>query len=167
MKEKFASPSDELTSQAPASELKPRCRILVVEDDADIRRLNADVLTRHGYDVETAEDGALAWEALNGQSYDLMVTDNTMPNTTGVELLRKLHAADLALPTIMATSVLPKGEFEKHPWLEPAATLIKPYTVAELLGKVKAVLRASQSDDERIAPPGYGESQPLPNHLPL
>src|SRR5882757_3375668 len=76
----------------------PDCpgRILVVEDDEDIRQLNSDALIHLGYQVDTAEDGVLAWEALNSQGYDLMVTDNTMPNMTGVELLKQLHGAGIS-----------------------------------------------------------------------
>ena len=115
-------------------------RILVVEDDRDLRRLNTEVLTHHGYQVDSAEDGALAWERLADQSYDLMITDNRMPNMTGVELLRKMHDTSMALPTLMATSEVPEVEFRKSPWLEPVAILSKPYTVMELLEKVRKVL---------------------------
>src|SRR5579859_935677 len=85
----------------PAS--SPPRRILVVDDDADIRQLSTDVLIQHGYHVDAAEDGAAAWEALQLKRYDLLVTDNEMPKLSGVELLEKLHAARMALPIIMAT----------------------------------------------------------------
>jgi CheY-like chemotaxis protein len=80
----------------------PPRRILVVEDDSVIRRLNAEVLTRSGYQVNTVEDGAAAWNALVGDGYDLMITDNMMPTLTGEELLKKLRAARMAVPVIMA-----------------------------------------------------------------
>jgi DNA-binding response OmpR family regulator len=120
-------------------------RILVVEDDGDIRRLNAEVLINAGYQVDAAADGAAAWDALCTEQYDLMITDNTMPKLTGVDLLKKLRSARMALPVIMATGTLPKEEFTRHPWLQPAATLLKPYTVEALLGTVKNVLRATDS----------------------
>jgi PleD family two-component response regulator len=50
-----------------------RCRILVVDDEPDIRRINAMVLHRAGYHVDTAEDGVFAWEALGASRYDLMI----------------------------------------------------------------------------------------------
>ena len=81
----------------------PRHRILVVEDDADIRQLNTEALSQCGYHVDAAQDGAVAWDTLQASRYDLMVTDNDMPKVTGVELLKKLHAARLAVPVIMAT----------------------------------------------------------------
>lgn len=123
-----------------ASGREPLHRILVVEDDRDLRHLNTEALTHYGYYVDAAEDGMLAWERLADHSYDLMITDNRMPNMTGVELLKKMHATSRALPTVMATSEVPEAEFQKHPWLEPAAVLFKPYTVMELLEKVRKVL---------------------------
>ena len=126
-------------------EASPPRRILVVDDEADIRRINAMVLHRAGYHVDTAEDGAFAWEALGASRYDLMITDNNMPNLTGMELLKKLYAMRMALPFIMATGKMPEEEFAQYPWLQPAATLLKPYTVEELLGAVKKALR--EADD--------------------
>ena len=122
----------------------------MVEDDHAIRQLNTEMLKRSGYEVDAAEDGAAAWAALNNHSYDLLVTDNVMPKVTGVELLKKLRAARLALPVIMATGALPTQEFARYPWLEPAATLLKPYTAAELLRTVKKVLR--EADGAAAAP---------------
>lgn len=123
----------------------PPDHILVVEDDSSIRQLNAEVLIRSGYDVDVAEDGAAAWTELSAESYDLVITDNSMPKVTGVELLKKLHAARMDLPVIMATGKLPTEEFILHPWLQPAATLLKPYTIEDLLRAVKKVLREADS----------------------
>ena len=148
--------------------------ILVVDDDPDIRRINAVVLHRAGYHVETAEDGAFALEAIGDGSYDLMVTDNEMPNLTGIELLKKLYASRMALPFIMATGKVPEREFARCPWLQPAATLLKPYTVGELLGAVKKVLRETDGaatdsqavcvrdlEDNKIAQNGEPASAPV------
>jgi DNA-binding response OmpR family regulator len=77
-----------------------------------------------------------------------MITDNKMPKLSGVELLKKLQAAGVVLPVIMATGESPEMEFVQFPWLRPGAILSKPYTIAELLGTVKQVLReASGADD--------------------
>lgn len=148
-------PSCEPTSIRLACQSNPPERILMVEDDQSIRRLNTEVLLRLGYDVDGAEDGAAAWEALGADDYDLMITDNTMPRLSGVELLKKLHAAHMELPVIMATGTLPQAEFTRHPWLQPAATLLKPYTVEELCRTVKKVLREAEDS--------VGSSQPFLN----
>lgn len=121
-------------------------RILVVEDDRDLRRLNTEVLTRAGYLVDGAEDGDAGWTALETDSYDLLITDNNMPKLTGLDLLKKLRSARIVLPVIMATGTLPAHEFAQSPWLIPDATLIKPYTVPELLAAVQAVLSSKEGD---------------------
>ena len=123
----------------------PTHRILVVEDDDEIRRLNTEVLIRQGYQVDAAGDGAVAWDALQHNAYDLLVTDNAMPNVTGIELLMKLHGARLAVPVIMATGTLPEAAFTRYPWLQPAATVLKPYTGAELVGAVSRVLNVAST----------------------
>lgn len=143
----------ELADIRPAPQSNPPRRILVVEDDGDIRRLNTEVLIRYGYHVDAAEDGAVAWQSLNTGSYDLLITDNNMPNVTGVELLKKLHGARMALPVIMATGSVPRWEFTEYPWLLPAATLLKPYTLSELMGTVRKVLCATVAAREQPAPP--------------
>ena len=143
MKDKTISQPGESTG-APL----PRCRILLVEDDSGLLRLNAEVLKRSGYDVDNAEDGAAAWDMLHLNSYDLLVTDNNMPKVSGIELLKKLQAAGVVLPVIMATGALPKEEFAQYPWLQPGTILLKPYTIAELLGMVKKVLREADGADD-------------------
>jgi len=117
----------------------------VVEDVVLIRQLNSRALSLSGYAVDVAEDGAAAWQALNAGSYDLMITDNTMPKMSGVELLKKMRANRMVLPVIMATGVLPTAEFSRYPWLQPEATLVKPYTVEEMVHAVKKVLREADS----------------------
>jgi len=140
-------------------EPSPLKRILVVEDDLSMREFNTKVLINAGYQVDAAEDGAAAWDALQLNSYDLLVTDNDMPKVTGVELLKKLHAASIALPVIMATGALPQEAFTRQPWLQPAAVLLKPYNFLDLLGKVKEVLRATNGVRAAVTPPN-GHSQP-------
>jgi DNA-binding response OmpR family regulator len=119
---------------------QPAHRILVVDDEPLIRRVNTEVLINSGYRVDAAEDGAVAWQALNTYSYDLLIADNDMPKVSGVGLLKKIHAARMALPVIMATGTFPKEEFIQYPWLQPAATLLKPYTMSELMETAEKVL---------------------------
>jgi DNA-binding response OmpR family regulator len=131
----------------------PHPRILLVADDPLIHKPHTAALTECGYHVDVAEDGAAAWAALQLNSYDLMITDNGMPKVSAVDLLKKLHAAQMALPVIMATGSLPQAEFTRLPALHPAATLLKPYTMAELLRTVKEVLQAAANACEKIALP--------------
>jgi DNA-binding response OmpR family regulator len=145
----------------------PPQHILVVEDDSDLRQLSASVLIRFGYRVRAAEDGAAGWEALNADSYDLLITDHNMPRLTGVELVKKLRSARMALPVILATGHLPTEELCQNPSLQLAAMLPKPFSVDELLQTVRAVLRAADSSRERLEPLPDWRSQPSADGLEL
>jgi DNA-binding response OmpR family regulator len=135
-------------------------RILVVEDESDIRKLNTEVLTQSGYSVDAAENGTAAWETIQRHGYDLVLTDYDMPKATGVDLVRKLRAARMTLPVIMCTGTLPMEEFTRYPWLQPAAMLIKPYTIDELLGTVKQVLLSANGSSRQSTPPRVRHHQP-------
>ena len=138
----------------------PPDHILVAEDDIFFRRLNTEVLERSGYDVDAAADGAAAWQALNTDGYDLLITDNSMPKVSGVELLKKLRAARMTLPVIMATAALPEADlFDRYPWLQPAVALLKPYSVEQLLGTVRKFLRAT---DYACSPREIGGAEARP-----
>jgi DNA-binding response OmpR family regulator len=128
-----------------------RIRILLVDDDVYARELNTGVLTRAGYDVDTAEDGADGWKALKRQPYDLLITDNRMPRVTGLELIKQLRSQDMTLPVILASGTAPTEELRRHPWLLLDATLPKPYSIAELVDTVRQVLHAA--DDTRKGTP--------------
>jgi DNA-binding response OmpR family regulator len=141
------------------SELNPRQRILVAEDDDDIRRLNTELLADSGYKVDAAADGAIAWDALQLNHYHLLVTDYNMPRMSGVELLLKLHAASMALPVILVSGTIPSEKLKRHPWLQIDATLLKPYAPDELLAIVKIVLYATNGITRQAAPLSVWQDQ--------
>ena len=127
----------------------PARRILVVEDDVFLRGCNADVLVRSGYEVDTAEDGAAAWEALQVNSHNLLITDNNMPRLSGVELVKKMRTAHMTLPAVLASGLMPKKELARYPWLQFAATLQKPFTGDTLVSTVMLVLLAAETAGAR------------------
>ena len=167
------SQAGEPAGAALQGERNPPHRILVVEDEPDIRRLNAEVLKSSGYEVDTAEDGMAGWKALHAarhapESYALLITDHDMPGLTGLALVKKLRAARMALPVIMATGTLPTEElFTRYPWLQPVVALIKPYSVEQLLGTVEAVLRTADGASEHTTPTPDWRSQPPADDLRL
>jgi DNA-binding response OmpR family regulator len=112
-----------------------------VEDDSDLRYLNAEVLKQSGYQVDTAEDGASGWRALNARRYDVLITDHTMPRVTGLDLIKKLRSEEMQLSVILATGTVPTEELSRYPWLQLDAMLLKPYAAEEMLETVKKVLR--------------------------
>ena len=126
-------------------------RILVVEDEGDLRQLTAEVLIDAGYKVEVANDGASAWSALQLSKYDLLVTDQFMPKVSGFGLLRKICAAHMTLPVIMTTGFLPTWKFALQAWLGPVKMLYKPYSSQKLLGLVKSVLNETAGAQADLA----------------
>jgi DNA-binding NtrC family response regulator len=116
------------------------CRILLVDDDHDLRSMNAELLSESGYHVDTAEDGASAWRALQKHSYDVLITDNTMPRVTGLELIKKVRSEDMTLAVILASGTVPAEELVQNPWLNIDAVLPKPYCITDLAKTVDDVL---------------------------
>ena len=139
-----------LKANMPAGPSVVPPRILVVEDESDLRQLNAEVLMDSGYQVDVAGDGTVAWAALQQNHYDLLVTDQFVPKLSGVELLKKIHAARLPLPVIMAAARLPTEELARNPLLQPVAVLAKPFYISQLLETVRTVLRATVSPREQL-----------------
>jgi DNA-binding response OmpR family regulator len=128
----------------------PTLRILVVDDDSDLRRLYTEALVCPGYQVDATEDGAAALKALRINNYHLLITEHDLPTLTGVELVRTLRAARMALPVIMAAARLPVYELARNPSLQPVAVLPKPFYISQLLETVKVVLRATESAPEPL-----------------
>jgi DNA-binding response OmpR family regulator len=169
MKDNKILQAGETTGAPVECQTGPTRRILVVEDEPDIRRLSAEVLENAGYEVDTAEDGKAGWEALHAvshapESYALLITDHDMPGLSGLDLVKKLRAAHMALPVIVATGTLPTEDLiNRYPWLEPAAALDKPYSIEQLLETVKALLRPTDVARLEGSPPpnspSAGDSQ--------
>ena len=144
-----------------------RQRILIVEEEPVLRRLNTEVLIYSGYNVDAADDGVAAWHALQANSYDLMVAGHKTPNFSGVDLLKKVQAADLAVPIIMATETLPDWTFNAPQSLRPTAVLLKPYTFEQLLNMVKDVLYSVASVRPQSPSWPNWQGKPLTNRPPL
>jgi len=125
-------------------------RILVVDEDHDLRRLYAEALVRPGYHVDAAEDGATALKALRTNQYQLLITEHSLPTLTGVELVKTLRAARMPLPVIIAAARLPIKELARNPLLQPVAVLPKPFYLSQLLDTVRAVLYSAVGPHEQL-----------------
>lgn len=161
------APSGKPVSAVVRGETEPRPRVLVADDDGCIRQLTSDLLIQSGYQACAVADGAAAWRALNKDSYDLLITDQNMPELTGIELLRKVRGARMALPVILMSGMVPQEELVRYPWLKPVATLLKPYTVVELLGTVQEVLRGTKSAGQQGESYPTWLEQPPPGNISL
>jgi two-component system OmpR family response regulator len=118
--------------------------ILVVDDDREIRDLVKRLLEKEGLRVSTAGEGKSMKQALDRGKVDLIVLDLMLPGDDGLTLCRQLRATSV-IPIIMLTA---KGEeFDRVLGLEMGADdyLAKPFSSRELVARIKAVLRRSQS----------------------
>ena len=120
-----------------------RHKVLVVEDEADIRELLRYNLAQEGFAVEEAADGAQALERIKRRAPDLIVLDLMLPGMSGLELCRRIRATaeTASLPILVATA---KGaEVDRVLGLEMGADdyVVKPFSPRELVARVKALLR--------------------------
>ena len=91
-----------------------------------------------------------------------------MPNVSGVDLVKKVRSAHMTLPVILASGDLPTRELARNPWLQPVATLAKPFTGEELLGTVKKVLReADRAREQTESLPIFSQGIRPPSARPL
>jgi two-component system alkaline phosphatase synthesis response regulator PhoP len=136
-----------MSQAAEATRERVRQKILVVEDEADIRELLCYSLTQEGYAVEEAADGAEALERVTRRAPDLAMLDLMLPRMSGLELCRRLRAnpETAHLPVIMVTA---KGaEVDRVLGLEMGADdyVVKPFSPREVVARVKALLRRANA----------------------
>ena len=127
--------------------MNARVRILVVDDDADIRQLLRELLERIGYVVDEAEDGKTALRRLFANAPSLVILDVTMPELDGYQTLERIR--DLSdVPVLMLTART--QELEKVRGLSAGADdyVAKPFGRQELLARVQALLRRSGGKSE-------------------
>jgi len=110
MKDDEVRPTGEPAGAPRHGQTRPAHRILVADDGSAVRQLMTAVLIGSGYHVDAAEDGAVAWEALQAKPYDLLITDHNMPKITGVELVKNLRSARMALPVVMVIRFYPVSQ---------------------------------------------------------
>jgi two-component system, OmpR family, response regulator len=117
-------------------------RILIVDDDEDIRSLLADYLGEQGWLISTAQDGTTMQQVLDSTPIDLIVLDLTLPGSDGLTLCRDLRARS-AVPVIMLTAR--SAPLDRILGLEMGADdyLCKPFEPRELLVRIRNVLRRS------------------------
>ncbi|MCA3239679.1 MAG: response regulator [Rubrivivax sp.] len=134
-----ATPSDTSDAEAAAGELR---RVLVVDDEPEVAELMREVLESAGFDVLTAESGAVALELLAGARFDAVVSDVRMPDLDGPALWQRLQAEHPALARRMLfVSGDTLSDAARQTLADTgAATLDKPFTSTDLLGAVRAVL---------------------------
>jgi CheY-like chemotaxis protein len=125
-----------------------QCSVLVVEDDAAIRRLVRMVVQREGYRVEAAADGVEAVLRLGLTDYDVIVLDLMMPNLDGFAFIETVNAADPArMRKIIVTSAVSPAVVNERMKGVPFDVIPKPFDVYELAQRVRACVEAQQTAD--------------------
>lgn len=115
--------------------------ILIIDDEPDLLEKISSVLKSEHYTVETAEDGRAGLVKIWNDSYDLILLDIMLPGMNGLEVLSEIRAAGIRTPVLMLTA---KGDIEdKVAGLNLGADdyLAKPFSLAELLARVRALIR--------------------------
>ncbi len=124
-------------------------KILIAEDDQELRQLFAHVLTKHGYTVTGVADGQQALDALDADYYDLIISDIMMPVMDGYELVRLLREVGNTTPVLMITA---KDAFDDMRLGFQSGVddyMVKPINVHEMVLRVGALLRRAQMINER------------------
>ncbi len=124
-------------------------KILIAEDDRELRQLFIHVLLKHGYTVTGVSDGQEALDALDVDYYDLIISDIMMPRVDGYELVRQLREASNTTPVLMITA---KDAFDDMRMGFQSGVddyMVKPINVNEMVLRVGALLRRAQMINER------------------
>lgn len=117
--------------------------ILVVEDDASIRRGMVDALKFSGYDVLEADNGDDGMRVAVRGGYDLLLLDLVLPGPGGLEILAEVRTSRPTLPVIILTAKGDESDRVKGLTLGADDYVVKPFSVKELIARIEAVLRRS------------------------
>lgn len=121
-------------------------RILIVDDNKQITEVLKAFAEKEGMEVDLAYDGEEAWSLFNNEDYDIILLDIMMPKMDGYELLQRIRKKSM-VPVILITA---KGEdYERIMGLDYGADdyIVKPFSVAEVMARVRAILRRVQPED--------------------
>lgn len=124
-------------------------KILIAEDDRELRQLFQHVLAKNGYSAVGVSNGEEALSALDTSYYDLIISDIMMPKMDGYELVRSLREAGNSIPVLMITA---KDAFDDMRLGFVSGSddyMVKPVNVNEMVLRVSALLRRAQMANER------------------
>jgi two-component system, OmpR family, response regulator len=125
-------------------------RLLIVEDEDDLRDTLHQALREEGYAVDAAPDGDEGWFKLDAWEYDAVVLDIMLPRVDGWELLRRLRAAGKKTPVLMLTAR--DATRDRVRGLDQGADdyLVKPFELDELLARLRALIRRSAGEADAV-----------------
>ena len=124
-------------------------RILVIEDEARLANLIVRVLKEEGYSAQTVGDGRSALALALAEPFDLLIVDWMIPDLAGVQVVKRLRAAEVSVPVLMLTA---RSQIEDRvEGLDAGADdyLPKPFAFPELLARVRALLRWPREKEKK------------------
>ena len=117
------------------------CRVLVADDDADIRELVEFKLSQAGYAVQAVPDGLAAWEAFESEPPAIAVLDVMMPGLSGFDVLRKIRESEHPrVPVLMLSAKSRDSDVDTGFAIGADDYVIKPFSPRELLHRVNTML---------------------------
>ena len=132
-------------------------RVLLVDDDEEIRAMLESTLTFSGFDTVLADGALAAMEAISSSSPDVVVLDVMMPVMDGFELARLIRARDARIPIIFLSARDGVDDRVHGLRLGGDDYLVKPFTAIELIARIEAILRRRDTDD--TSPPPHDTLQ--------
>ena len=123
-------------------------RILVIEDDASILLGLRLSLEREGYRVETAADGSTGMELATAEPWDLIILDIMLPRVNGYEILNAVRASDQDIPVLVLSARSAETDLVMGLDLGADDYVTKPFSLGELLARVRAMLRRRRQEQE-------------------
>ena len=124
-------------------------KILIAEDDGELRQLFSHVLTKNGYAVRGVSDGQEALDAMQGDYFDLIISDIMMPRVDGYELVSRLRSAGNQTPVLMITAKDAFDDMQRGFLSGTDDYMVKPVNVNEMVLRVSALLRRARMINER------------------
>ncbi len=119
------------------AEINKDMRVLIVDDFSTMRRIIKNIMRQLGYNnIVEADDGTTAWEILNKDKIDFIISDWNMPKMTGIELLRKVRSSEefADMPFLMVTAEAQQENIIEAVQAKVSNYIVKPFT-AETLGQ--------------------------------
>lgn len=120
----------------------PNMRVLVVDDFSTMRRIVRNILRQIGLNnVVEADDGTTAWDILNREKIDFIVSDWNMPNMTGIELLRKVRSSEqfADVPFLMVTAEAQQENIIEAVQAKVSNYIVKPFTADTMKQKIDKI----------------------------
>ena len=117
-------------------------RVLIVDDFSTMRRIIKNILRQLGFsNIIEADDGSAAWEILNKDQVDFIISDWNMPQMTGIELLRKVRASEefADLPFLMVTAEAQQENIIEAVQAKVSNYIVKPFTAETLAQKIDKI----------------------------